>query len=145
MTDDKELIARLRYEANTDGYDYHGDLHEKSADRIEALSAERDRWKGACRSASRDLNIVVPDNDRLKSERDAAEAKLARAVEAGVDVAASLNAATSLLERGGKRAAASDKMFDQMLMDYNASLDRFRATLAEISSEAALNKGENHE
>jgi len=36
---DEELIARLRYEANTDGYDYHGDLHEKSADRIEALTA----------------------------------------------------------------------------------------------------------
>ena len=40
MTDDKELIARLRYEANTDGYDYHGDLHEKAADRIEALTAK---------------------------------------------------------------------------------------------------------
>ena len=54
----------------------------QSADRIEALTSERDRWKDACRSASRDLNIVVPDNDRLKSERDAAEAKLAKAVEA---------------------------------------------------------------
>lgn len=61
----------------------------QAADRIEqlvatneALTKERDRWKDACRSASRDLNIVVPDNDRLKSERDAAEAKLARAVEA---------------------------------------------------------------
>ena len=37
---DEELIARLRYEANTDGYDHHGDLHEKSADRIEALTAK---------------------------------------------------------------------------------------------------------
>jgi hypothetical protein len=37
---DAELIARLRYEANTDGYDYHGDLHEKAADRIEELEAK---------------------------------------------------------------------------------------------------------
>ena len=64
---------------------------------------------------------------------DVAEAKLAKAIEAGVYVAASLNAAISLLERGGKKAAPSDKMFAQMLVDYSASLDRFRATLAELT------------
>jgi hypothetical protein len=57
-------------------------VEKNMLDRIEALTKERDRWKDACRSASRDLNIIVPDNDRLKSERDAAEAKLAKAVEA---------------------------------------------------------------
>jgi chromosome segregation ATPase len=46
------------------------------------LEQERDRWKDAYRAVSRDLNLVVPDNDRLRSERDAAEAKLAQAVEA---------------------------------------------------------------
>jgi len=61
------------------------------------------------------------------------EAKLAKAVEAGVDIAASLNGAISLLERGGKKAAPSDKMFAQMLIDYSASLDRFRTTLAELT------------
>ena len=62
------------------------------------------------------------------------EAKLAKAMEAGVDVAASLSAAISLLEQGGKKAAPSDKMFNQMLVDYKASLARFRTTLAELNS-----------
>ena len=71
--------------------------------------------------------------EELEAELDAANNKLAKALEAGVDVAASLNAAISLLERGGKKAAASDKIFAQMLVDYNASLDRFRTTLAELT------------
>ena len=70
------------------------------------------------------------------------EAKLEKAVEAGVDVAASLNAAISLLERGGKKAAPSDKMFNQMLADYNLSLDRFRTTLAAVAESHKL-KSEN--
>jgi hypothetical protein len=81
MTDDKELIAMARL-AQRDERMSTGALYGDLADRIEALIAERDRWKDACRSASRDLNIIVPDNDRLKSERDAAEAKLAKAVKA---------------------------------------------------------------
>jgi hypothetical protein len=46
-----------------------------------------------------------------------------------IDVASSLAAAISLLERGGKKAAASDKMFEQMLTDYRGSLNRARAAL----------------
>ncbi len=49
-----------------------------------------------------------------------------------IDCAASLAAAISLLERGGKKGAASDKMFEQMLKDYKASLDRARTALAAI-------------
>jgi hypothetical protein len=49
-----------------------------------------------------------------------------------IDCAASLAAAISLLERGGKKGAASDKMFEQMLKDYKASLDRARTALADI-------------
>lgn len=48
------------------------------------------------------------------------------------DVGASLTAAISLLERGGKaakKAAPSDRMFDQMLKDYSASLERALAAL----------------
>ena len=63
------------------------------------------------------------------------EGQLAKAVGAGVSVAASLNAAISLLERGGKKAAASNKMFAQMLVDYTASLDRFRTAIAELMGE----------
>ncbi len=50
------------------------------------------------------------------------------------DLASSLAAAISLLERGGKaakKAAPSDKMFDQMVKDYRMALDRARAILNE--------------
>jgi len=49
--------------------------------------------------------------------------------EATTDALASLVAAVSLLERGGRRAAPSDKMFAVMLADYNASIERTRAAL----------------
>ena len=65
MTDDKELIARLRREANTDGYDYHGDLHEKSADRIEALTAENKMLRDAVYID--DLTVTMQASDRSKA------------------------------------------------------------------------------
>lgn len=46
------------------------------------------------------------------------------------DVTASLAAAISLLERSPKTAAPSNKMFDQMLDDYRASLERARQALS---------------
>lgn len=58
-------------------------------------------------------------------------------VEALRDVGASLAAAISLLERGGKaakKAAPSDRMFDQMVKDYKASLERTRATLTKAEA-----------
>lgn len=42
---------------------------------------------------------------------------------------ASLVAAISLLERGGKKAAASDTMFNQMLLDYKAAVTVGRKAL----------------
>ena len=99
----------------------HGRLIENSLARIEELEAalpEQIEWV-----------------KRLADDLIAAEAKLAKAVEASIDIAASLAAAISLLERGGKKAAASDRMFAQMLLDYNASLDRFRTTLAELKGQ----------
>lgn len=45
------------------------------------------------------------------------------------DVTASLVAAHSLLERGGKKAAPSDKMFAVMLSDYAKSIERARLTI----------------
>ena len=62
-----------------------------------------------------------------------------------IDVAASLAAAISLLERGGKaakKAAPSDRMFDQMLKDYRASLNSARAALAALP---AADEGEQEE
>ena len=66
--------------------------------------------------------------------KDASDMAIAAARAEGVRVAASLAAAISLLERGGKaakKAAPSDKMFDQMLIDYRAALDAFRKAYAE--------------
>lgn len=45
------------------------------------------------------------------------------------DTTASLVAAISLLERGGKKAAPSNMMFDIMLDDYRKSVERARALL----------------
>ena len=46
-----------------------------------------------------------------------------------IDVLASLVAAVSLLKRGSKKAAPSDKMFDMMIADYERSIERGRAAL----------------
>ncbi len=46
-----------------------------------------------------------------------------------IDLCASLAAAISLLEHSPKTGAPSNKMFDQMLKDYRASLERGRAFL----------------
>ena len=51
-------------------------------------------------------------------------------VEALEDVTAHLAAAISLLSRSPKTGAASNKMFDQMLVDYDNSAARGRAALA---------------
>lgn len=47
------------------------------------------------------------------------------------DVTAHLVAAISLLERGSKKAAPSDKMFDMMIADYKRAAERSRAFLLE--------------
>lgn len=46
-----------------------------------------------------------------------------------VCVTAALVAAVELLERGGKKAAPSDKMFYQMLADYKRAIEEARAAL----------------
>ena len=60
---------------------------------------------------------------------DHVDAMLKAEREKAIPVAASLAAAISLLERGGKVAAPSNKMFEQMLKDYRRSLDDFRALI----------------
>jgi hypothetical protein len=72
----------------------------------------------------------LPTYGELQSRAAAAEARAEKMREALIDATAHLAAATSLLERGGKKAAASDKMFAIMLGDYNAALKRSRDTLA---------------
>jgi hypothetical protein len=52
-----------------------------------------------------------------------------------MEVLASLVAVVSLLKRGGKKAAPSDKMFDQMILDYERAIERGRAALAQSDAE----------
>lgn len=78
--------------------------------------------------AALEASGLVDQSERIKALED----RLATARDGLIDVAASLAAALSLLERGGKaakKAAPSDKMFDQMLKDYRASLARVRTDL----------------
>lgn len=78
----------------------------------------------------------VPVADATEFIRADLVAELVKALEeAATDALASLVAAVSLLERGGKRAAPSDKMFAVMLADYNASIERTRAALTRIKGD----------
>ena len=51
-------------------------------------------------------------------------------LEALKTVTSHLVAAHSLLERGGKKAAASDRMFAQMMKDYEKAFEAGRAAIA---------------
>ena len=72
---------------------------------------------------------------RLAKTISLADAMLKAEREKAIPVAASLAAAISLLERGGKNAAPSDRMFEQMLKDYRGSLDDFRALISEDATD----------
>ena len=66
--------------------------------------------------------IIATEHARIVAEKE----------DALIACAASLAAAISLLEKGGKaakKAAPSDKMFDQMLLDYKHALELARAAL----------------
>lgn len=72
--------------------------------------------------------------ERVIREREEAAAEITRLRAALLHTLASLEAAISLLEHGGKaakKAAPSDKMFDQMLKDYRTQADKARAALEE--------------
>jgi hypothetical protein len=75
------------------------------------------------------LEFSIKRAEKAEEERDRLKGTLVR-------TAASLAAAISLLEQGGKaakRAAPSNKMFDQMLVDYNRALDDARKALGDAS------------
>lgn len=80
-----------------------------------------------------------PDTAVLQSQLSEAERKLALAREGAVDLAASMAAALSILQRAHSqkkqpsKVVASDSMFAQMMIDYQKSLDRARTTLAAIA------------
>lgn len=89
------------------------------SEELKAIRAERDRAQLACQQIAERLSAA-------EARAEAAEARV-------VDVGASLAAAISLLERGGERGAPSRKMFDIMIADYKASLERARAALKSLA------------
>lgn len=103
--------------------------------------AARRRGAGQCQAAIRALTPAdalaaqAARDERMRAEgAKAAEARIERLVENLISAAASLAAAISLLERSGmavKKAAPSNRMFDQMLIDYRATLESARAALQE--------------
>lgn len=110
-------------------------------DRIEALEAERDEyrrfathWHSQCQAVATVLSLPEPEGTNhaecVRSAFEAAEAREARLSEALRGATASLVAAVSLLKRGSKKAAPSDKMFDQMILDYEKSIEEARAALS---------------
>lgn len=122
-------------------------IPDHHAPAIQAAFAEREAsecdvmlkvtWHDAPKPEAKELGRRVKLAQELLLNGEVVEQaeREARLVEALTDVGASLAAAISLLERGGKaakKAAPSDRMFDQMLKDYSASLERARATLASL-------------
>lgn len=51
--------------------------------------------------------------------------------EAMIAVTTSLMAAVSLLEKGGRKAAPSDRMFDVMISDYKKAIEKGRAVMVD--------------
>lgn len=102
----------------------------------EAFSARCSRALNAEGQLEADGDMVLDAQESMREWRlraEAAEAKLAELVpDEMYGCVASLAAAVSLLENGGKKAAGSDKMFYQMLEDYKKSLDAGRAILRNI-------------
>lgn len=125
MTDYTDLKARLCVELSAvlgpKGADYSAEpvtFYMEALAAITALEADIARLQTAHVQMQRAMTDLAAENARLRG--------------AVLPVMASLAAAISLLERGGKlakKAAASDKMFDQMLTDYRKSLAVARAAL----------------
>lgn len=100
---------------------------DTSAETVERRAARIASWHPSDSHALSDAALLRT----LLAERETLR-------KAATAVAASLAAAISLLERGGKaakKAAPSDKMFDQMLVDYRRSLDRARTALRGLGNE----------
>ena len=94
-----------------------------------------DKWIERCLQLTNDIdigrhNLMIGNSTKLREMVDRAVKADAEALrESLLNTAASLAAAISLLERGSKKAAPSDKMFDMMLSDYRKTLASARTTL----------------
>jgi hypothetical protein len=61
-------------------------------------------------------------------------------VEAQINVTVHLIAAISLLKRGGKKSAPSNKMFDQMIIDYEKSAEVGRKSITKAKKFIEVNR-----
>lgn len=101
----------------------------RAIDELKALRVERDELLKGLENLGWPCQLVeLPEEyNKLAVETLRLRAENAETMSNAIKLAASFAAAVSLLERGGKKAAPSDKMFAQMLLDYKGSLDGFRA------------------
>jgi hypothetical protein len=125
MSDSKELVERLRYHKQPNATAYVEQDCTEAISAIEALEAEVEDLGKIAREQNDFFVAKRTELIEVAERRDILENVLTR-------TAASLAAAISLLERGGesaKKAAPSNKMFDQMLADYRRALDGARKAL----------------
>ena len=146
MTDDKELIARLRSmhwcvttKANGVGVS-DGAVAREAADRIEALTEQLAAASQDTKALEDELEMqeqeaCMMENDyiKLEKERDALEAKLAQAVDALDDLLEAITAEDRFGDRSLTITGSTANL--KWLLDAE---DTARATLAEI-------KGESHD
>ena len=128
-------IADARVAAAYEAAAQEVDCGCKCRDAVLAAETKVDRWYACAQStcaamSARDIRALTPDDAKATLEAVRREER-----QFGIPVAAALAAAISLLERGGKQAAASDKMFDQMLTDYQRALDDYRALIDKETTE----------
>lgn len=121
---------------------------DKIENAMQSMSETQPSWERRCHAIMSALGLSfggptpdIPEQSgwyarNLKLAEDKAERLrciCADLRDACADLAASLTAAISLLERGGeavKKAAPSNGMFDMMLQDYKNSLERTRVVRA---------------
>ena len=128
-------IADARVAAAYEAAAQEVDCGCKCRDAVLAAETKVDRWYACAQStcaamSARDIRALTPADAKAALEAVRREER-----QFGIPVAAALAAAISLLERGGKQAAASDKMFDQMLTDYQRALNDYRALINKETTE----------
>jgi len=119
IASDRQHIARLAHTARHDAGDELAEIKASMAYRTSLIGRETARADAAEAKLSAPESDQRPDAGDEDVERVARRDPMARG-------ASALAAAISLLEKGGKKAAPSDKMFDQMLIDYRAALAAMR-------------------
>jgi len=122
------------------------------AQELETLRSRETQMLGAAISR-RNWQDVEAAYNQLRDRQDGPIAAVLRTpapapvggdvVEALKDVLASLVAAHSLLSRSPKTAAPSDKMFDQMLKDYEKSIERGRKAYTALQAQPAPAQGDD--